>query len=320
MGDIMTKKIKQKMKKKEIYYYRPFLQKFNKENGFKSVDNVSKELIEIFKRVKEMSLKRNDENNVYLQRDANTHNYIAIDFDNSNYIYGRLISSSNDVYPSIDQEGKLIPLKTKLPPNSNLAHTTHFVFFLDDNVVGIEYNNMGARPTSLASYITNKFDGEYHMELIESINSNALAKLEKTHRVKELDMQLDTRSIIEEQVKEGELYEALDAAQQIAKDSFSDDNLTISIKIKSKYGFKITNKVKESLKKIGLSRKVEENKKKNGERIKIKSLSEEDDRFEFDLVRQVIKAPKVSIKVDENNMIDSEDMFDKIISNYRKYK
>ena len=77
---------------------------------------------------------------------------------------------------------------------------------------------------------------------------------------------------------------------------------------------------KESLKILGLNRKIEENKKKKGERIKIKSLSEEEEKFDFDLIRQVIKAPKVSIKVDINNMIDSNDMFEKIKLNYEKYK
>lgn len=191
---------------------------------------------------------------------------------------------------------------------------------MNEDVVGIEYNNVGARPTSLASYITNKFNDKYQMELVEAINSNALAKLEKTHRVKELNIELDTKNIIEEQVNEGELFQALDATKQIAKDSYSDDQLTISIKVKSKYGFKITDKIKEGLKKLGLNRNSEENRKVKGEKIKIKSLSEEDEKFEFDLVRQVIKAPKVSINVNENNMIDSDDMFEKIISSYEKYK
>ena len=317
----MVKKIKQKTKNKEIYYYKPILQQYDKEyQGFKNVENVSEELKRIFKEIKEMSLNRNDENNVYIQRDANTYNYIVVYFDNNNYIYGMLIRSSNDVYPSIEQEGNIIPLKNKLPPNSNLANITHFVIFLDENVIGIEYNNVGARPTSVANYITEKFYGKYRIELVESVNSTALKKLEKTDRVKELDIRLDISSIVEEQAKEGDLFQALDATKQIAKDCFSDDKLTISIKIKSKYGFKITNQIKESLKKLGLSRKAEQDQKVKNEKIKIKSFSEEKENFDFDLVRQVIKAPKVSININENNMIDAEDMFEKIISNYDKYK
>ena len=267
-----------------------------------------------------MSLNKNDENNVYIQRDANTYNYILVYFDNNNYIYGMLIRSSNDVYPSIEQEGNIIPLKNKLPPNSNLANITHFVIFLDENVIGIEYNNVGARPTSVANYITEKFHGKYRMELVESVNFTALQKLEKTDRVKELDIRLDNSSIVKERANEGELFQALDATKQLAKDSFSDDKLTISIKIKSKYGFKITNKMKENLKKLSLGRKVERNQKENREKIKIKSFSEEKENFDFDLVRQAIKAPKVSVNINENNMIDAEDMFEKIISNYDQYK
>lgn len=317
----MAKKIKQKTKNKEIYYYRPDLKKFDKEyNGFKNVDNISKELIKIFDEIKGLSLNKNEEANVYIQKDSNTYNYIVADFSGKDYIYGKLISSSNDVYPSIEQYGNILPLKDKLPPNSNLAHITHFVFFLNENVIGIEYNNVGARPTSVANYINTKYYGKYEMNLIELINSKALEKLEKTFKVKELDIKLDTRSIVKDEARNGELFQALEAAQEIARDSYSDDELTISIRIKSKYGFKVTEKLKESLKILGLNRKIEENKKRKGERIKIKSLSEEEEKFDFDLIRQVIKAPKVSIKVDINNMIDSNDMFEKIKLNYEKYK
>ncbi len=70
----MANKIKQKTKNKEIYYYRPDLQKFNREyDGFKSIDNVSKELISIFTEIKDMSLNKNDSRNVYIQRDSNTY-------------------------------------------------------------------------------------------------------------------------------------------------------------------------------------------------------------------------------------------------------
>lgn len=317
----MLKKVKQKTKRKEIYYYRPVLQRYDKEyNGFKTVEDTSNEILNVFTKISEMSLNKNDENSVYIQRDVNTYNYILIDFKNKDYIYGMLVSSSNDVYPSIDQNGNIIPLKDKLPPNSNLAHITHFVFFLQENIVGIEYNNVGARPISLANYVSNRFYGKYRMELVEALNSNALKKLEKTQLVKELEIKLDTRSIVEEQALEGDLFQAFNATQEIAKDSFSDDKLTISIKIKSRYGFKITKQIKESLKKLGSNRKVDENSKKIGEKIKIKSQSEESENFDFDLFRQVIKAPNVSVKVNQNNMIDSEDMFEKILSNYQKYK
>lgn len=317
----MVRKIKQRTKKKEIYYYRPSLQKYDKEyRGFKNVDNISEELNKIFEEIKDMSLNKNDENNVYILRDSNTYNYILVNFNNDDYIYGMLISSSNDVYPSIEQEGNIIPLKNKLPPDSSLAHITHFVIFLKENIIGIEYNNVGARPTSVANYITNRFYGRYRMELIESVNSNTLTKLDRTHRVKELDIRLDTRSIIKQEVKQGELFKALESTQQIAKDIYSDDELTISIKIKSKYGFKVTNQIKEYLKSLSSNRKIEEDKKVAKEKIKIKSLSEDKENFDFDLVRQIIKAPRVSIKVNGNNMIDSDDMFEKIISNYEKYK
>lgn len=317
----MAKKLKQRTKSKEIYYYKPVIQKYDKEsNGFRIVSESIEDIKKIFSEIEKMSLDKNDKNSVYIKRDTNTYNYIVVDFKNNNYIFGRLISSSNDVYPSIDQDGNIIPLKDKLPPNSNLAHITHFVFFLDENIVGIEYNNVGARPTSLANYIITKFEGRYRLELVEAVNSTALKKLEKTHRIKELEIELDTRTIIEEQVQEGDLFSALNATQKIAQDRYSDDKLTIAIKIKSKHGFVVTDVIKESLKKLGLSRKIDDEHKKRGEKIKIKSQSQENETFNFDLVRQVIKAPKIQVNVNQNNMIDSDDMFEKIISNYEKFR
>ena len=113
---------------------------------------------------------------------------------------------------------------------------------------------------------------------------------------------------------------ALNATQKIAQDRYSDDKLTIAIKIKSKHGFVVTDVIKESLKKLGLSRKIDDEHKKRGEKIKIKSQSQENENFNFDLVRQVIKAPKIQVNVNQNNMIDSHDMFEKIISNYEKFR
>ena len=59
-----------------------------------------------------MSLNKNDSRNVYIQRDSNTYNYVVVDFNNNDYIYGMLISSSNDVYPSIEQEGSQLVSNT----------------------------------------------------------------------------------------------------------------------------------------------------------------------------------------------------------------
>lgn len=116
--------------------------------------------------------------------------------------------------------------------------------------------------------------------------------------------------------QQGELFEALQATQNLAKNICDDDKFTISLRLKSRTGFKITDDIKNALKSLI---KKDDNNNKLKEKVKIRSQSTDDENFEFDLVRQVLKATKVYVKV-KNNMIDSDDMFEKIIDFYRKYR
>lgn len=309
--------MKENTKRKEIYFYKPVLQKYEKStNSFKLINNTNEELKNVFNRIQELSLDKKAQNNIYVKRDNNTYNYITIDFSNDSYIYGQIICSANDIYPSLEEDGKLSPLKEKLPNGSNLAHITHFVIFLDDNIIGVEYNNTGCRPSSISNYINEKFKAEYMLSLNETINSTTETKLNKTKLVKEIDLTLDKSSIAKLQAEQGELFEALQATQNLAKNICDDDKFTISVRLKSRTGFKITEDIKNGLK--SLVRK-DENGNKLKEKIKIKSQSVDDENFEFDLVRQVLKATKVYVKV-KDNMIDPDDMFEKIIDSYKKYR
>ena len=222
----------------------------------------------------------------------------------------------NDIYPSLEDNGKLSSLKEKLPDGSDLAHITHFVIFLEDNIIGVEYNNRGCRPSSISNYINKKFKAEYILNLNEAINSTTEAKLNKTKIVKEIDLTLDKSTIAKVQAEQGELFEALKGTHKIAKNICDDDKFTISVKLKSRVGFKITENVKNGLK--SLVRK-DENNNKLKEKIKIKSQSVDNENFEFDLVKQVLKASNVYVKV-KNKMIDSDDIFEKIVDSYKKYK
>lgn len=310
--------MKANTKKKEIYFYKPILQKYDKPtNSFKLVNNITEELKNIFGKIQKLSLDKNSENNIYVKRENNTYNYISIKFFNDSYIYGQIICSANDIYPSLEEQGKLSPLKEKLPDGSSLAHITHFVVFLkDDNIIGVEYNNTGCRPTSISHYINEKFKDEYFFSLNEAINSTTEAKLNKTKLVKEIDLTLDRTSIEQNKSQQGELFEALQATQNLAKNICDDDKFTISVRLKSRTGFKITDDIKNALKSLI---KKDDNNNKLKEKVKIKSQSIDDENFEFDLVRQVLKATKVYVKV-KDNMIDSDNMFEKIIDSYRKYR
>ena len=311
--------MKENIKRKEIYFYKPVLHKYEKStNSLILIDNTNEELKNIFSRIQELSLDKNAQNNIYVKRDNNTYNYIVIDFFNDSYIYGKIICSANDIYPSLEENGELSSLKEKLPNGSNLAHITHFVIFLDDNIIGIEYNNTGCRPSSISNYINEKFKGEYILNLNETINTTTETKLNKTKLVKEIDLTLDKSSITKFQAEQGELFEALKATQSLAKNICDDDKFTISVRLKSRNGFNITDDIKNGLKSL-VRKDEDEDKNKLKEKIKIKSQSVDDENFEFDLIRQVLKATKVYVKV-KDNMIDSDDMFEKIIDSYKKYR
>lgn len=125
-----------------------------------------------------------------------------------------------------------------------MAHITHFVIFLEDNIIGVEYNNTGCRPSSISNYINEKFKAEYMLNLNETIISTTETKLNKTKLVKEIDLTLDKSSIDKFQSEQGELFEALQATQNLAKNICDDDKFTLSVRLKSRTGFKITDDIK----------------------------------------------------------------------------
>lgn len=61
----MAKKLKQRTKSKEIYYYKPVIQKYDKEsNGFRIISESIEDIKKIFSEIEKMSLDKNDTNSV----------------------------------------------------------------------------------------------------------------------------------------------------------------------------------------------------------------------------------------------------------------
>ena len=313
---MQAKKIKEHTKDKEIYFYRICLQKYISGEDFKIVEDLPTELVNVFNAIKSLSRDHLSENNMYMDIDSKKYYYMDIDDITSDFIRGRIISSSSDVYPSIENSGNLSSLQDKLPRDSKLADITHFVVFINKGIIGVEYNNKGARPTTIAKYVTTKLLSKYYMSFVNIINKSTEDKLKSIKKVKSLEIKIDKSSIVSNNVVEGELFSAFDNAEKMAKNVLQDDNLMITINIQSKKGFNISEQLKKGLL---VFKKENELIKRNSEKIVIKGISEDDENLNFDLVRQVIKTPKISVLVNENNEINTDDIYTKIIALCSKY-
>ena len=313
---VQSKKVKEHTKDKEIYFYRICLQKFVSGGDFKNVEDLSTELVNVFEIIKNLSRDHSLENNIYMDIDSKKYYYMDIEDITTDFIRGKIISSSSDIYPSIENSGNLSSLQDKLPKGSKLADITHFVVFIKKGIIGVEYNNKGVRPTTIAKYVTTKLLPKYYMSFVNIVNKSTVDKLKEIKKVKSLEIKLDKSSIVSNNVVGGELFSAFDNAEKMAKNVLQDDNLMITINLQSKKGFYISEQLKNWLM---FFKKENETIKRNSEKIVIKGISEDDENLNFDLVKQVIKAPKIAVLVNKNNEINSDDIYTKIIALCNKY-
>lgn len=90
--------------------------------------------------------------------------------------------------PQLEQGGTITDLQ--IDDDTGLIETTHVVFF-DDNVVGIEYNHHGPRPSQLASYLCAKSNGNLEIvELQPILRKNILSEFDRLTDLRLLDLRV----------------------------------------------------------------------------------------------------------------------------------
>ena len=90
--------------------------------------------------------------------------------------------------PQLERGGTITDLQ--IDEDTGLIETTHAVFF-DDNVVGIEYNHHGPRPSQLASYLCAKSNGNLEtVELQPLLRKSVLSEFDRLTDLRLLDLRV----------------------------------------------------------------------------------------------------------------------------------
>jgi len=271
----------------------------------------------IFKEISELELKGDHERSRfkhYPNNDVSFLNDIIID---NCTIKGRYAISRRSSLPELETGGVLEPLD--IPKNSGLAEITHFIYFQENDILGVEFNFFGPRANSLKSYLTEKSRNtdmpfEY-IELNPILNQDLDTLLQDLGEINFFQMEIarNELSIIEE--LDRDLYSAFDSASRV-----SDAESVEVILRKKKYsreGFPLPfskNGIKELLS-IGDNRQ-----KINKMKVNASSYFEESNK-DFDLLEdKMITSKKVSTLGSRSRSVDSESMFSKIEEAYNELK
>lgn len=228
-------------------------------------------------------------------------------------IEGRFAISRRSSLPELEKDGVLQPLN--IPRNSGLAEITHFIYFPNKNVLGVEFNFFGPRANSLSFYLRNKSRNFSHpfeyIELSPILNQDVDALLKDMGEVNLFQMEVARNEL--EVVKEldEDLYSAFESAANV-----SDAESVEVILRKKKYsregfGFPFSKKKIKELLSTGDNRQKVNRMKANAE-----SHSEKESK-NFDLLEdKMIVSKKVTALGERSRSIDSKDMFAKIREAY----
>lgn len=232
-------------------------------------------------------------------------------------IRGKFALSRRSSLPELERNGKLEPLN--IPANSGLAEITHFIYYHQEKVLGVEFNFYGPRPTSLANYLMEKsknFQNPFeYINLYPILNKDLDIQLNEIGEINLLQMEVARNELSILKELDEDLFSAFEAASKV-----SDAESVEIILRKKKYsreGFKwpfSKEKIKELL-------STDDNRQKiNKFKIDAESKTAEKSRL-YDLLEdKMIKSKEVVTIDNRSRSVDSESMFKKINEAYDELK
>ncbi|MED0673758.1 hypothetical protein P4S95_26725 [Aneurinibacillus aneurinilyticus] len=234
-------------------------------------------------------------------------------------IMGKMALSRRSALPELEQQGTLTSLN--IPPNSGLAELTHFVYYPNKDIIGIEFNFYGPRSSIFRDYIQEK--SKYHSEPVHFIRLNPILNLDveqtlqRIGEVNMLQIELDKNSLFVAEELDANLKKAFEAAAEVTESE------TVEIVFRKKkykregFGFPfLKSKIIDFLK--------NEQNRESLSRFKVVSedLWAEDKKARgFDLLEDKLVSTKKIIAADKKGRnVDSNSMYDAIETSFMELK
>lgn len=272
---------------------------------------------EIFEGISKLGFAGNHRKSRFLYYPNNDVSFLNDVKINQNEIRGKFAISRRSALPELEKDGELEPLN--IPANSGLAEITHFIYFHDKKVLGVEFNFHGPRASSLVSYLLSKsknFKNPFeYIDLNPILNKDLDILLNEIGEINFFQMEVARNELSIIQELDEDLFSAFDSAAKV-----SDAESVEIIMRKKRYareGFKwpfTKSKLKSLL-------STDDNRQKiNRLKVNAESKSEEKSRL-FDLLEdKMIKSKQVVTLDNKSRSVDSNSMFEKIEEAYKELK
>lgn len=221
------------MVRRQIHFFRVTLQRINPvTNTLQNVCNPGESIQQIFDHINNLPFDLNNPESRYMPVSDGNDLFMFVDCIHSPY-KGRIVIARRNLLPVIESHGDLTPLD--IPVNAGLAEITHFIYFTD-NIIGVEFNFFGPRPTRISDYILNKSNEIINrMSLTPILQMNIEEQLQRIGEIALLEIEVDRNAI----GIVNDLNESLGAAFQAAAEATEAEVLQIVLKRKphARHGF-----------------------------------------------------------------------------------
>ena len=179
--------------KRSIYYYEWFTHSHSSETNEVIRDKSSEKLVELLQNLFEKQ-KIADSYRNFIVKTSQGEEFIIVDKVEESSISFRIVLCRENALPYIEKNGKLEGLGTYIDADQNIAEVTHCVFFCKYGILGAEYNNNGARATSITEYMIKRTNSDSIPTCRAKLNYDVYSKLIQDETFTLFDFSVATNS------------------------------------------------------------------------------------------------------------------------------
>ncbi len=244
--------------------------------------------------------------------------FCLLEQENNGIIKGRLCSWRDSDFPFKSTIGNLEIEPLELAEDDGLVEITHFVYFPEKDILGLEYNYQGPRIGKLADHINKKLNAvgvekPRFVDFTPLFDSNTLKQLDKMGEIRAISLMVPKNHLDSIKDLDANIHGALSSAMNFGEL----EEVELVLRPKKNGRKPILKKPKEF---IGRLRKLAtaEHLSKIFDELKIKAYDTSLNSYrEFDLLKDKMVSEVSAVKLNDGKGVDSADMFQKIQLSYK---
>lgn len=143
------------MAKRRVNFFRVDMTRIDAANNtIVPIDNQKIFAEQIFPFINTLEFTTHAFNSRYMNIPGGNEVSMYVDSVTDEYVEGRMIVCRRKYLPDVEQRGVLSPLD--IPLTAGLAECTHFIYYFNTKIIGIEFNFYGPRSSHISEYIARK--------------------------------------------------------------------------------------------------------------------------------------------------------------------